>query len=163
MCATCTRFASLLHAHAKIANLNFKKIVVDEYHNVLGELFRYGNSWVSLKNLAQFGAKIICLSATANPTLIKLLAGFMGIGDGYKIIGSATSYPVPNVAVLVRQTSSSQVLNEVVEAVMREHSHDPTVGQHIICTTKADAMELSQRLNQQSITSEWMTSERDQS
>ena len=67
--------------------------MVDEYHNVLGELFRYGNSWVSLKNLAQFGAKIICLSATANPTLIKLLAGFMGIGDGYKIIGIDGAVP----------------------------------------------------------------------
>ena len=101
--------------------------MVDEYHNILGELFRYGNSWVALKNLAQFGAKIICLSATANPMLMKLLAGFMGIGSEYKIIGSATSYPVPNVAISVQMTSSSQVLNVVVEAVMREHSRDPKV------------------------------------
>ena len=95
--------------------------------------------------------------------LMKLIAGSMGIGNGYKTIGSASSYPVPNVAIVVRHVSSSQVLTVVIEAVVCELSHNPTVGQHIICTTKADAVELSKRLNQQSITAEWMTSKRDQS
>ena len=47
-------------------NLDLHCIFVDEWHNVLGELFRHHNSWDALRNLAGFAKQIMCLSATSN-------------------------------------------------------------------------------------------------
>jgi len=37
-----------------------------------------------VRNIARFGAKIICLSATAPDNLISDAANFMCLGNGYK-------------------------------------------------------------------------------
>ena len=47
--------------------------MIDEYHNILTELFRVEKSWASLENISRFQAKIMCLSATSI-----LLASFSG-------------------------------------------------------------------------------------
>jgi superfamily II DNA helicase RecQ len=78
----------------------FERIIIDEYHNVISEIFRFDSSWDALSNIASLGTKILCMSATANEFIMQCIAKLLGLGTQYKVIGDIGRYRVPNVAIL---------------------------------------------------------------
>jgi superfamily II DNA helicase RecQ len=81
-----------------IMQWKLENIFVDEYHNVLGELFKFSSSWQCLRLLASLNVKIMLLSATSEKQLMSSIAQFMNIGD-YVIIGSESDYPLPDIRI----------------------------------------------------------------
>ena len=94
-------FNELMSDHKEVlTQWNITNIFVDEYHNIVSELFRYSSSWKSLRLCASLNKKIMFLSATSDRILMKYLSHFFGIGD-FNVIGSTTSYSVPKVKITV--------------------------------------------------------------
>jgi len=159
-------FNDLLKTHGThiLQNLKVSNIFIDEYHNVVGELFRFHSSWASLRLLAGANIKIMCLSATSDPTLMENIATFMGLGQ-YTIIGSAAEYPIPEVRINIitgaHNEDSSSLIPLIVshcrDLVTKKENHPFKI--HAITMTKDDANTLSDSLNFAGIESIWLTSE----
>jgi len=159
-------FNDLIQTHGLhiLQNWNVKNIFIDEYHNIVGELFRYSSSWQSLRLLAASNIKIMCLSATADPTLMDNIATFMGLGN-YQVIGDKDNYPVPKVAInmvtSVYNNDSSTLIQSVV-SLCRTLSEKKSLRKskiHAIAMSKEDALQLCDKLNHAGLESIWLTSD----
>ncbi len=107
-------------------------------------------------------AKIICLSATTNNNINKMTARYLGINSPYETIGDANTYAFPNVAILLKRSRESQLINDVinhVRGVFSQISNRPSIAVHLITQTREQAMDISNRLNRYGISSTWLTSE----
>ena len=139
-------------------------IFIDEYHNILGELFWYPTSWSSLRNISVLNAKIMCLSATSDKYLRQRLSRFMSLGDHLEI-GSTDIYPIPQVRINI----ISNVYNKSKESLMQsviQHCQDLFEWKahhffkiHAITMSKSDANYLSENLNNVGLQSLWLTSD----
>jgi superfamily II DNA helicase RecQ len=140
-----------------------QNIFVDEYHNVVGELFRFSSSWQSIRLTTSLNAKIMLLSATTEANLTQYIAEFMGL-DNYEVIGSPDEYNVPNVTITVttfkesiqRDTLLSKVVKYCQKLTQEKNNHAFKI--HAITMTRRDAIDLSEKLNIQGISSLWLTS-----
>jgi hypothetical protein len=83
-----------------ILQWKLENIFVDEYHNVIGELFRFSSAWQCLRIIPSLNVKIMLLSATSEVKLMSSIATFMNLGD-FEVIGSADHYPLPNIRIHV--------------------------------------------------------------
>ena len=153
-----------LHGHGALEMLNVENIFIDEYHNIVGELFRYNSSWKSLRHLSSLNIKIMCLSATSDDNLMNHIASFMGFGK-FVIIGDKAKYPIPNVAITMHNSvynndSSSLILSVVQHCrELVEKKSNQSFKIHAITMSKEDAVQLSDQLNHAGIRSIWLTSE----
>ena len=140
-----------------------QNIFIDEYHNVVGELFRFSTSWQSVRLTTSLNAKIMLLSATTDANLIQYIAQFMGLGD-YEVIGSTDEYNVPNVAITVTIVNDSIQRDTLLDTVLQycqkvtNDKMNSTFKIHIITMTRRDASDLSDKLNHQGLKSMWLTS-----
>jgi len=147
-----------------IHNWNLTNIFIDEYHNVIGELFRYPTSWASLRMIASLNVKIMCLSATSDKFLMEHLASFMALGK-YVVIGDTAEYPTPNVKINITSNVYTDDPNTLIPLVVRhcrdlvEQKHNYSFKIHAITMSKADAKNLSDGLNSAGINSMWLTSD----
>ena len=135
-------------------------IFVDEYHNMFSELFRYEESWSGLKYLASLGSKIICMSATANKTIIKSTADYLVMGK-YRIIGDATNYRIPNVLIGIEECTRQTILNKITQNTF-EHLRDRRGKSAVFISTmsKEDTVLIAGKLNDMGLRAEWLTSDR---
>ena len=142
---------------------HLQNIYVDEYHNVIGEIFRLSSSWQSLRYLPSLNTKIMLLSATTDFELISNISNFMSLGQ-CKIIGSVNSYPVPKVAIHVIKSTTERSRDSLLEAVvmhcrtLTERKQDGNFKIHAITMSRQDASDLSDRLNNAGLPSMWLTS-----
>jgi superfamily II DNA/RNA helicase len=142
---------------------HIQNIFVDEYHNVIGELFRLSSSWQSLRYLPYLNAKIMLLSATTDSELINSISNFMSLGK-CKTIGSVNSYPVPNVTIHVIKNTSHRPRESLLQAVvmqcriLTERKADSNFKIHAITMSRQDASDLSDKLNDAGLPSLWLTS-----
>jgi superfamily II DNA helicase RecQ len=142
---------------------DIQNIFVDEYHNVVGELFRLSSSWQSLRILASLNAKIMLLSATTDRDLMNYMSNFMSLGK-YETIGSINTYPVPNVRIAVMNSMSEHHRESLLEAVVQhcrnltERKKGYTFKMHAITMSRQDASDLSDKLNKAGMHSMWLTS-----
>ena len=152
------------HGRYILQTWNVRNIFIDEYHNIVGELFRYSSSWQSLRLLAATNIKIMCLSATADPTLMDNLASFMCLGQ-YAVIGDKDKYPVPNVAInmisSVYNDDSSSLIQSVVShcRLLSEKKANQRSKIHAITMSKDVAAKLCEQLNISGLKSIMLTSE----
>jgi superfamily II DNA helicase RecQ len=139
-------------------------IFVDEYHNIVGELFRFSSSWQSLRLCASLNAKISFLSATSDKILMKYISNFIGIGE-YEVIGSVSSYHVPNVRITVikndRFSKREYLLDMVVEHCrnLSDKKKESNFKIHAITMSRIEANDLCERLKTAGISSMWLTSD----
>lgn len=152
------------HGPSVIQDWALDNIFIDEYHNIVGELFRYHNSWTSLRQIARFKVKVMCLSATADDILIGNLASFMGF-DKFTVIGDKSTYPIPNVAINMHSNvynhDSSLLIKSVVTHCRElcERKANRSFKIHAITMSKECALQLSNQLNNAGLPSIWLTSE----
>jgi len=139
----------------------FQRIIIDEYHNVISEIFRFGSSWDALSNIASLGTKILCMSATANTFIMQCIAKLLGLGNQYKVIGDIGRYRVPNVAILRSMVQYPSLLSTVVSEVSSEFQN-PNCSEytfHIITMSISDAKDIAKMLNNRDILSMSLHSE----
>lgn len=142
---------------------NIQNIFVDEYHNVVGELFRFSSSWQSLRLCASLNSKVMLLSGTSDRILMKYISNFMGIGE-YGVIGSVSSYQVPNVCISVDRNERFNQRDCLFDAVVDhcrmliEKKNEWKFKIHVITMSRIDASELCDKLNAAGIPSMWLTS-----
>ena len=154
----------ITHGRSILQQWNVSNIFIDEYHNIVGELFRYSTSWASIRMLAGARIKIMCLSATADPTLMDNIANFMCLGQ-YKVIGRKDNYPVPNVAIKMIQSEYNHDSATLIQSVVSlcrditEKKKDRTFKIHAITMSKEDATSLCDNLNLAGMKSIWLTSD----
>ena len=147
-----------------IMGWNLKNIFIDEYHNVLGELFRFTTSWQSLRALSVLNIKIMCLSATSDQSLMNYLADFMCFGE-YHVIGDVHKYPVPHVAINMMSSVYNDDSASLIKGVVAHCRHlvdkkkDTLFKIHAITMSKDDAINLCEELNIAGLKSIWLTSE----
>lgn len=152
------------HGRSILQTWNVKNIFIDEYHNIVGELFRYSSSWQSLRMLAATNIKIMCLSATADPTLMDNLASFMCL-EQYAVIGDKDKYPVPNVAIKMMSSVYNDEASSLIQSVvshcrhLSERKKNRQSKIHAITMSKEVAMKLSEQLNTSGLKSLWLTSD----
>jgi hypothetical protein len=84
----------------QVLGWNVRNIFINEYHNIIGELFRFTTSWQSLCYVTSLNVKIMLLSATADRELMKYTADFMSLAE-FDVIGSTATYKVPNISINV--------------------------------------------------------------
>jgi len=142
---------------------NIQNIFIDEYHNIIAELFRYSISWQSLRLIASLNVKIMLLSATTEKQLMTCIATFMKLGD-FEVIGSTTSYPIPNVGIHIINNERTNQHNSLLQGVvahcqkLTELKKDSNFKIHAMTMSRVDAKELSDRINSVGIKSMWLTS-----
>ena len=147
-----------------ITDWKLDNIFIDEYHNVLGELFRYSSSWESLRNLSLFNVRIMCLSATSDKFIRKGLSDFMSLGD-YVVIGDVQKYPVPQVRINIISNVYHDCGESLIQSVVQhcrslfEMKPNHFFKIHAITMSKKDAIALSDSLNNAGLPSLWLTSE----
>ena len=158
-------FNELMNSHRdQLLQWNIQNIFVDEYHNIVGELFRFSSSWQSLRLCTSLNAKIMFMSATSDKILMKYIANYTGIGE-YDIIGSASNYQVPNVRISVvkndRFSQRDYLLDTVVEHCRNliDNKKETNFKIHAITMSRTDANDLCERLNTAGMSSIWLTSE----
>lgn len=146
-----------------VLDWNVKNIFVDEYHNVVGEMFRFSSSWQSLRLISSLNVKIMFLSATTDYFLRQNLATFMSLGQ-FDIIGSTSDYPVPNISINIISSADTQNQDILLDTVVR-HCQNLTAKKresrfkiHAITMSRKDAKELSDRLDKVGLQSMWLTS-----
>ena len=138
---------------------NISNIFIDEYHNIFGEIFRHETSWVALNDLARLKAKIMCMSATANAQLMEYVGSYLGMGD-YKVIGSAQTYPMPDVTINVEKYDNSNVIANVIQRVEELTSKKQYKFKiHIVTMTREDAEDIWKQLCNRGVSSIWLTSQ----
>ena len=141
-----------------------QNIFIDEYHNILGELFRFTSSWQSLSMLSALNIKVICLSATSDRFLMEYLSTFMGLGE-YEVIGDIHNYPVPSVAINIMSSVYNDESSSLIKAVVLhcrdivDKKRDTNFKIHAITMSKDDATNLCKELNTAGLKSIWLTSE----
>ena len=144
----------------QVESWKIKRIVIDEWHSLFAEFFRFQDSWASLRNIARFGAKIICLSATGPDNLKSDAANFMCLGNGYKTIGSAVDYAIPNVSIDVETVQRRDLVSRVVEDVSNYMSGSTqNGGVHIVSLKKSDATTIANILSTKGLAAQSLTSE----
>ena len=152
------------HGYAALESLNVDNIFIDEYHNIVGELFRYNTSWKSLRLIAAMNIKVMCLSATADDNLMTHLASFMGLGN-FVVIGNKDNYPIPNVAINMHKSVYNEVSSSLIPTVVQhcrelvEKKSNQSFKIHAITMSKDDAIQLSEQLNNAGLKSLWLTSD----
>ncbi len=135
-------------------------IYIDECHLLFCELFRIGNSWNALQDIASFGTKLVSLSATINQTAMKMIAHYMGISSNYEVIGDASSYQLPNVSIQVREVQDSDLIPLVVQELChRFQGYTSNFSIHVMTSTKNQAVTISTKLKSNGLKSEWLTSD----
>ncbi len=138
-------------------------IFIDEYHNMVGELFRFTTSWQSLRHCASLNAKMMFLSATTDSYLMASIAKFMSIVD-YDVIGSISTYSVPNVRIVVIKNTQDNEREFLLDTIIRHCKNiiskksERRFKIHAITMSRQDASDLSDRLNIAGIQSMWLTS-----
>lgn len=143
------------HHRNTIQQWGFQRIIIDEYHNVISEIFRFDSSWDALSNIASLGTKILCMSATANKFIMQCVAKLLGLGNEYKVIGDIGNYRVPNVAILRSTVPYTSLLSTVVSEVLSDFQLTKGFEYtfHIITMSISDAKEIARMLNDRSILS----------
>ena len=105
-----------------ILQWKLENIFVDEYHNVIGELFRFSSAWQCLCIIPSLNVKIMLLSATSEVKLMSSIARFMNLG-GFEVIGSADHYPLPNIRIHLIANEQTlrcdSLFNKVVEVCQK--------------------------------------------
>jgi superfamily II DNA helicase RecQ len=140
-----------------------QNIFVDEYHNVVSELFRYNTSWNALRLCASLNTKMMFLSATSDNHLMKYISQFFGIRD-YEVIGSVSTYPIPNVRISIIKNEKANQRNGLLDLVVQycrnlmEKKKESRSKIHAITMSRPDANDLSDRLNNAGLSSMWLTS-----
>ena len=144
----------------QVESWKIKRIVIDEWHSLFAEFFRFQTSWASLRNIARFGAKIICLSATGPDNFKSDAANFMCLGNGYKTFGSAVDYAIPNVSIDVETVQRRNLVSRVVQDVSNYMSGSTqNGGVHIVSLTKSDATTIADILSTKGLVAQSLTSE----
>ena len=141
-------------------------IFIDKIHLMFSECFRYADSWIALRNLAGFGTKIVCMSATVSPELCHHIKHFMKLGDT-AFIGnpSETPYKIPDIAISVFESDQSTIMSRVGQHVvdnfrsMNDNLTNQTRGIHVITRTRQQAMDGAQYCKVNNIKAIWITSE----
>ena len=157
-------FNDLMKEHSDVVRQwNLNNIFVDEFHNIIGELFRFTSSWQSLCMMTSLNVKIMLMSATAEKELIEIIGNFMNLG-AYDVIGSKSDYPIPDVSIHVvaneHTVHRDSLLNTVVQHCqkVRQQKSDYMSKIHAVTMSRKDAEDLSDLLNNAGITSMWLTS-----
>lgn len=146
-----------------ILGWQIKNVFVDEYHNIVGELFRFSSSWQSMRYITALNAKVMLLSATMDKKLMGYIADFMSLGE-YEVIGSPSHYIVPEVCINIHSRAGityRETLMDLVVSKCKELFHQKSHKKfkiHAITMSKQDATELSERLNNAGLQSMWLTS-----
>ena len=146
-----------------IKQWNLRNIFVDEFHNIIGELFRFTSAWQSLRPMTSLNVKIMLLSATAEEKLIKTIGEFMNLGD-YEVIGTTDEYPIPDVSIRIvaneHTVHREGLLNTVIQhcRTLLDKKRDYVSKIHAVTMSRKDAEELSIMLNKAGMTSMWLTS-----
>ena len=137
-----------------------KNIIIVEYHNIFGELFRHTNSWTSLRNLARHKIKITLLSATANTLLMDFVGHYLGLRN-YKVIGELDQYPIPGVVINVERYSDAEVLSVLVQRIKQQNisKKDRSFKIHITVMTKDDSTAVCGALSAEGIPCLMLTSD----
>jgi superfamily II DNA helicase RecQ len=142
---------------------NLQNIFVDEYHNLLGELFRFTSSWQCLRLITSLNVKIMLLSATSEEKLMNTCACFMNLRD-YKVIGSTDKYPIPNIRIHIVANENTLRHDTLLKTVVQhcrnvlEKKRDTQSKVHAITMSRKDAEELSDMINSVGLKSMWLTS-----
>lgn len=154
-------FKLLVSDHAQILeNSGVTHCFIDEVHNLFQELFRHGSSWCALRGLARMNWRIYCLSATVNSNISNCVGSYLGLRESLDLIGSGTKYHVPNVAIRITNTTDSAVITDVVNYVVsRVRSAGSGRKIHVITATRDDAVSISNKLKESSISAMWLTSD----
>ena len=98
---------------------NVGVLVVDEYHLMFGEEFRFPESWSALSKVAALGAKVVCMSATGSRAVAKMAARYLGVGCNYKIVGETEAYAPPNVAIRTQTFASAVAMRSRLMSLVR--------------------------------------------
>jgi hypothetical protein len=155
-------FSILRANHSSILQMwGATRIIVDEFHLAIAELFRFESSWKSLESLSVLNAKIIAQSATQSVWVRRMFAEFAKLGD-YRFIGSDKFYRLPDIAIKVVKASEYMAVPLAVRQVKERHSKCPPGSKpatHLLVTSKEAAKQLSNRLQAEGLTSGWITSE----
>ena len=141
-------------------------IYIDECHLLFCELFRIGTSWTSIQDIQCFGTKLVCLSATMNPTTMTMIANYMGIKENYTVIGDAASYTLPNVAITVKKVKEDNLITRVVGEVQKRFGSGrqrTDFALHVMTMTKRQATAIANMIASPQIKCTWLTSEDTQS
>ena len=119
----------------------FKRIIIDEYHNIISEMFRFESSWEGLRNIAALGVKVVCMSATGNEYIMKCVSRLLGLGPHYKLIGNVDQYKVPEVSILLSTVENRHLLTTVVEEIYRDFDQNRSTNHsaHVIVLSIDDA------------------------
>lgn len=154
-------FKKLIRHHPNsFEQWKFKRIIIDEYHNVISEVFRFNSSWEGLRNIALLKTKVVCMSATANTFIMKCISQLLGLGNEYKVIGDTTSYCPPNVAILLSSVNFANLTTTVIDSVSCDFDKDDSRhSAHVITLTIADANKIADQLNERGIKSRSLHSE----
>lgn len=156
-------FKKLVQYHRQ-SIFGIKRIIIDEFHNVIAEMFRFSDSYDALSNLASFGAKILCMSATANNFISDCAIKLMCLGN-CKRIGDTKQYPVPNVAINLCPstvtTLRGSIVNKVCGYIQQDNQNRVDFAIHIITLSIEEAQQICQAITDRSngITAACLTSE----
>ena len=139
----------------------FKRIIIDEYHNIISEMFRFESSWEGLRNIAALGVKVVCMSATGNEYIMKCVSRLLGLGPHYKLIGNVDQYKVPEVSILLSTVENRHLLTTVVEEIYRDFDQNRSTNHsaHVIVLSIDDAKQIVEKLQAKDINSKCLYSE----
>ena len=157
-------FSDLMKEYSDVVRQwNLHNIFIDEFHNIIGELFRFTSSWQSLRLMSILNVKIMLMSATAEEVLIKTIGQFMNLG-AYEVIGSTDNYSVPDVRIHIvaneHTVHRESLLNTVVQHCQKvlEKKRHYVSKIHAVTMSRRDAEELADMLKHAGMTSMWLTS-----
>lgn len=155
-------FYKIRNVHPNSLHIFSKKIlIIDEYHNLLAESFRFSSSWEALNNIAQLNAKIICMSATSNKFVMDKVGKYLGMGQ-YTVIGSTDDYPIPNVRIEKHEVDTYRLNAETVSCVVNDYNHDTVdnIACHVIVLSIEAANDIASKLEEKKISARALHSER---
>ena len=101
------------------------------------------------------------LSATADQLAMKYVGLYLNLGQ-YDIIGDPANYPLPQTVINLEQCADADVVRNVVSRVkelIATKQHRFKI--HIVTMTKEDAQKICSDLNEEGISSMWLTSDQD--
>lgn len=156
-------FSKIMEHHKDVViGWQVKTIFVDEVHNILGEFFRFRDSWKSLGDLVALQAKIICMTATANKIMVDSIARFLGM-ENFDVIGDIRTISLPRVCLLVNHaTTDEEAKRLAVEKVVSDFKDiaGHNFSSHVIVRKKEDAQRIAGNLERKGIKRvAWLTSD----
>lgn len=101
---------------AILKSWNIDTIFIDEYHLMFTEIFRFHTAWQALQKLTALDTRLCLLSATVNPAAIKIAKKFLRI-DKVEMIGSTSTYKVPNIGIQLKTCSASNLPRQLSRAI----------------------------------------------